>query len=98
MYPDVESITKPIPRGPELPVPNPPTDIDDILSQTSSDGNMPSSGDIFEAEYSSNIPQALHSINSVRDFGLLKDASELLGSRLKENHLLDMDITFLSYQ
>lgn len=97
VYPDVLSVTKPVPHGPELPIslynknmsPNMP------LSQNSEHNNLPSSGETFNPMIEPRPFKQKELNDLVRDLGLSKDAAELLGSRLKEKNLLDSDTILL---
>lgn len=99
-YPNLPSAIRPTPHGPELPVPTPPATLDNILDkpdqQSSSDDD---SEDCFDP--GSNEPKLFKhtELNDlVRDLGLPKDSAEVLGSRLKERHLLAPGTSFSWYR
>lgn len=99
-YPNLPSAIRPTPHGPELPVPTPPDTLDNILDkpdqQSSSDDD---SEDCFDP--GSNEPKLFKQseLNDlVRDLGLPKDSAEVLGSRLKERHLLALGTSFSWYR
>ena len=91
-YPDVPSAIRPIPHGPDLPVPKP-------------DGNMESSSDSEHSdltvvayksvEDNQPVPLTQAELNDLtQDLNLSKESAQLLGSRLKEKHLLAPGTTF----
>lgn len=92
IYPNLPSAMRPVAHGPGIPIPKPPTDTIELISDTGSNSDSSSSlvSDEFVPE-TSNAPQPLSQAklnDIVRDLNLPKDAAELLGSRLQENNLL----------
>ena len=90
-HPDLPSAIQPIPHSPDFPVPIPPKNSSDLFdSDTASSSESPLQSDEFTCETSDApelfTPRQLNDL--VRDFNLPKDASELLGSRLKKKNLL----------
>ncbi|GFW81456.1 uncharacterized protein TNCV_2881351, partial [Trichonephila clavipes] len=93
-YPTIiRSAIRPVPHGPDLPIPSPPDTLDIILddldqishiSSDSKDGYDPGTNDpeLFSQSDLNDL---------VRDLGLPKDTVEVLGSRLKERHLLNSE-------
>ncbi|GFX99063.1 uncharacterized protein TNCV_4810131 [Trichonephila clavipes] len=93
-YPTIiRSAIRPVPHGPDLPIPSPPDTLDIILddldqishiSSDSDDGYDPGTNDpeLFSQSDLNDL---------VRDLGLPKDTVEVLGSRLKERHLLNSE-------
>ncbi|GFX18544.1 uncharacterized protein TNCV_3371171 [Trichonephila clavipes] len=100
-YPTIlHSAIRPVPHGPDLPIPSPPDTLDNILddldqishiSSDSDDGYDPGTND---SEFFSHSD--LNDL--VRDLGLPKDTAEVLGSRLKERHLLNSGVSFSWYR
>ncbi|GFU90858.1 uncharacterized protein TNCV_4921911 [Trichonephila clavipes] len=100
-YPTIiRSAIRPVPHGPDLPIPSPPDTLDNILddldrishiSSDSDDGYDPGTNDpeLFSQSDLNDL---------VRDLGLPKDTVEVLGSRLKERHLLNSGVSFLWYR
>ncbi|GFU79385.1 uncharacterized protein TNCV_871561 [Trichonephila clavipes] len=88
-YPIIlRSAIRPVPHGPDLPIPSPPDTLDNILddldqmphiSSDSDDGYDPDTNDpeLFSQSDLNDL---------VRDLGLPNDTAEVLGSRLKERH------------
>ncbi|GFX88833.1 uncharacterized protein TNCV_2575401 [Trichonephila clavipes] len=100
-YPTIiRSAIRPVPHGPDLSIPSPPNILDNIfddfkqishISSDSDDGFDPGTNDL-ELFSQSDLN------NLVRDLGLPKDTAEVLGSRLKERHLLNSGISFSCYR
>ncbi|GFU47755.1 putative RNA-directed DNA polymerase from transposon BS [Trichonephila clavipes] len=98
-YPTIiRSAILPVPHGPDLPIPSPPDTLDNILDDldqishiSSDDGYDPGTNDpeLFSQSDLNDL---------VRDLGLPKDTAEVLGSRLKERHLLNSGSSFLWYR
>lgn len=89
-----------MPHGPEIPIPNPPQTFEFDDSDDESMDN-PYDQTYEDPNTSSNepIPLSQSQLNDLtRDLGLSKLAAELLGSRLRENNLLDQDTTFYWYR
>ncbi|GFU34707.1 uncharacterized protein TNCV_1994141 [Trichonephila clavipes] len=100
-YPTIIRLAiRPVPHGPDLPIPSPPDTLDNILddlkqishiSSDSDDGFDPGTNDL-ELFSQSDLNDL------VRDLGLPKDIAEVLGSRLKERHLLNSGVSFPWYR
>ncbi|GFV17982.1 ras-related protein Rab-28 [Trichonephila clavipes] len=100
-YPTIiRSAIRPVPHGLDLPIPSPLDTLDNILddldqishtSSDSDDGYDPSTNDpeLFSQSDLNDL---------VRDLGLPKDTAEVLGSRLKERHLLNSSVSFSWYR
>ncbi|GFX49455.1 uncharacterized protein TNCV_3342331 [Trichonephila clavipes] len=91
---------RPAPHRPDLPTPSPPDTLDNILddldqishiSSDSDDGYDPGTNDpeLFSQSDSNHL---------IRNLGLPKDTAEVLGSRLKERHLLNSGVSFSWYR
>jgi len=93
-YPDLLSAMRPVPHDESLPVPKPPDNwtLDDDDASSAAETEQMATDDYTEFQPPrSNMPhlinqQELHDL--VRDLGLSKKQSELLGSRLQEWNLL----------
>ncbi|GFW21038.1 hypothetical protein TNCV_2702781 [Trichonephila clavipes] len=92
----IRSAIRPVPHRPDLAIPSPPDTLDNILddldqishiSSDSDDGYDPGTNDpeLFSQSDLNDL---------VRDLGLPKDTAEVLGSRLKERHLLNSGVSF----
>ncbi|GFW60239.1 uncharacterized protein TNCV_1843201 [Trichonephila clavipes] len=100
-YPTIiRSAIRPVPHGPDLPIPSPPDTLDNILddldqishiSSDSDDGYDPGTNDpeLFSQSDLNDL---------VRDLGLPKDTAKVLGSTLKERHLLNSGASFSWYR
>lgn len=99
VYANVPSVTRPVPHGPEIPVPLPSSRSD--LSSTSSEQNIgrQESNEVFEPIL--NQPQKFTQgeLNDlVRDLNLSKESAQLLGSRLNAKNLLAPNTHFAWYR
>ena len=105
-YPDLPSVTRPVPHSAGLPVPKPPTNMtlsdselsDEYISQAN---NNMDCDPTFAGACSSNEPHLLTQgdLNDiVRDMNLSKKHVELLGSRLKGWNLLRQDTEVCFYR
>jgi hypothetical protein len=89
-YPSFPSAIRPVPHGPDIPVPNPPKQLHALEAESSATPNESSE----DSEYGTDThgtpePFTQTELNDlVGDLNLPKDAAELLGSRLKEKNLL----------
>ncbi|GFU57686.1 uncharacterized protein TNCV_3638411 [Trichonephila clavipes] len=100
-YPTIiRSAIRPVPHGPDLPIPSPPDTLENILddldqisliSSDSDDGYDPGTNDpkLFSQSGLNDL---------IRDLGLPKDTAEVLGSRLKERNLLNSGVSFWWYR
>ncbi|KAJ8665563.1 hypothetical protein QAD02_007225 [Eretmocerus hayati] len=101
-YPNSTSSCRPLPQGPDLPIPMAPWMREDIP-----DGDRDSGNESCDfAEFSGDNPGAIpalrlfdqESLNDmVRDLGLTKEKAELFGSRLQERPMLAPGTTFCQY-
>ena len=99
-YPDIPSAIRPVPHGPSLPVPKP-----DVAIKSSSESESDNTYDRTEGvEYWSEendrpLPLTQADLNDLtRDLNLSKESSQLLSSRLREEHLLASETTFYWYR
>ena len=103
VYPNIESAVRPIPHGPNVPVPSPPSTLDDLedpdfLSE-SFDGNNNDEDATYNPGIDEPKPFTQSELNDlVRDLGLSKDSAQLLGSRLNEKRLLAAGTKFSWYR
>ena len=90
IYPNVKSAIRPIPHGPDLPIPIPPNELENVLSSDSEQSAFESTDPdfTFEAEQGPQLFNQMELNDLVRDLNLPKEASELLASRLHDNNLL----------
>lgn len=98
-YPNVASLTKPIPFAPGDVPPSPPFLRKNVEDRTNCDDTE--SQDFEDIASTSDAPVLFDqaSLNDlVRDLGLSKEKSELLGSRLQEKHQLAPGTTFSWYR
>lgn len=101
-YPNLPSAIRPMPHGPDVPVPVPPSSLDTRSSESDygkeeSDAQLSSS----EGEFASKQPQLITQAelnNLVRELDLPKIKAELLGSRLKQKNLLAPGTSFAFYR
>lgn len=99
-YPDVPSAIKPVPHGPGVSIPSPPTNITSS-SDSSEDMDIVDETAAYVPTTSTSEPKPLNQaeLNDLtRDLCLSKESAQLLGSRLKENHLLAPSTTFYWYR
>ena len=99
-YPDVPSAIRPVPHGPDLPVPEP-----DVAIESSSEPESDNTADREEdeeympEENDKPVPLTQADLNDLtRDLNLSKESAQLLGSRLRENNLLAPGTTFYWYR
>ena len=100
VYSNVPSAIKPVPHNDEIPIPNPSSDIDSSLC-TSSDEDIIECNEIYQPIEVKIEPQLFDQADQndlIRDLGLSKESSQLLGSRLKEKHLLSKTMKFAWYR
>jgi len=95
-YPNVTSVTKTIPYDSHDRPPNPPLLKQNVEDNTVSDETNSNGDDFCDSTPILFNQAALNDL--VRDLGLPKDKSELLGSRLKERNLLAPTTTFSWYR
>ncbi|KAJ8884036.1 hypothetical protein PR048_015893 [Dryococelus australis] len=85
MYPNLRSAIRLVFHGPEIPVPSPPGNLDDVCEElkTNSEACGYSDEDDFVCDALQLFTQS--ELNDlVRDLDLPKQSAELLGSQLKE--------------
>src|SRR5215813_67471 len=86
-----------IPHGTDIPVPKVPATLEEINSSNEGgvipEPNDESSSD-FEDDNRSKLFSQVEINDLVRDLNLIKDATELLGSRLKSRNLLLPGVSF----
>ncbi|GFY17763.1 uncharacterized protein TNCV_1074981 [Trichonephila clavipes] len=91
-YPTIiRSVIRPVPHGPDLPIPSPLDTLDNILDDLDQISHISSNSD-DGYEPGTNDPELFSEsdLNDlVRDLGLPKVTAEVLGSRLKERHFLN---------
>ncbi|GFU64863.1 uncharacterized protein TNCV_785141 [Trichonephila clavipes] len=96
-YPTIIRLAiRPVPHGPDLPIPSPPDTLDNILDDLDQISHISSDSD-DSYDLGTNDPELFSQsdLNDlVRDLGLPKDTAEVLGSRLKERHLLNSGVSF----
>lgn len=100
LYPNLDSAIRPVPHGPGLPIPSPPTSMDTFEFSEPEVSHESSESDYSECGTDSN-PKPLTQAelnNLVKDLGLSKDAAQLLGSRLSENNLLAHGTSYSMYR
>jgi len=104
LYPDLPSARRPVPHGPDLPIPVPPAQQDLLLLTSSASSSAESEHEIAD-EYTPTGGSSAPSLFSqselndlVRDLGLTKDGAELLGSRLNAKHLLASGTSYSWYR
>jgi hypothetical protein len=100
-YPDVPSAIKPVPHGPGIPIPTPPQNCRDLLSDSDDEIEDGDKSGNYQPTIETRQPKFLTQaeLNDLtRDLGLSKESSQLLGSRLSENNLLSPETTFFWYR
>ena len=107
-FPEVLSVTKPIPREADHDLPSPSIQIESEISLCFENENIDEvdceshASDNNEYILLSDVnpkPLSQGKLNHlVRDFDLPKEAAKLLGSRLQEDHLLAPDTAFCWYR
>ncbi|CAG9790224.1 unnamed protein product [Diatraea saccharalis] len=100
-YPNLDSAIRPVPHGPEIPVPQPPSNLDDILcesEESDTSASQDESSPYFPVDEGPQLFSQGELNDLVRDLGLSKDAAELLGSRLKNKKLLSPGTSFSWYR
>lgn len=100
-YPNLDSAIRPVPHSSEIPVPQPPSSLDDILSESEDEDTLPPQGESSSDVSVDEGPQIFSQkeLNDlVRDLGLSKESAELLGSRLKNKNLLSSGTSFSWYR
>jgi hypothetical protein len=97
LYPNLPSAVRPVAHNADIPVPSPPTTLEDIKFDSEEESAEVKQVDSDYSDYDTDTQPELFSqeeLNDlVRDLGLPKDSAELLGSRLKSKK-----ITFARYK
>lgn len=99
-YPNLQSALRPVPHDEHIPVPDPPETLQS-LSMTSSDSECEVPDAKSDCEFESIKPRLFEQNeldDLVRDLRLTKEKAELLGSRLKEKHLLAPGTSYRGYR
>jgi hypothetical protein len=98
LHPNLPSALLPFPRGPDVPIPQPPVTLQDD-STTEEDADKGDQDFPFDSECEGPQLFTQPELNDlVRDLGLSKEKALLLGSRLKENNLLASGTIITSYR
>ncbi|GFT93232.1 uncharacterized protein TNCV_2219981 [Trichonephila clavipes] len=94
------SAIRPVPHGPDLPIPSPPDTLDNILDDLDQVSHISSDSDNgYDPGTNDSELFSQSDLNDlVRDLGLPKDTAEVLESRLKEKHLLNSGVSFSWYR
>jgi hypothetical protein len=84
-YPNMPSAIRPVPHGPDIPVPNPPKQLHTLQAESHATPNESSQYSEYGTDtHGTPEPFTQTEMNDlVRDLNLPKDAAELLASRLK---------------
>ena len=101
VYPDIPSAIKPVPHGPDIPVPSVPMDMDIPEEDDVQLEDMDTSASYQPQNLNERQPKPLcqAQLNDLtRDLGLSKESAQLLGSRLNESNLLASGTTYFWYR
>jgi hypothetical protein len=99
-YPDVPSAIKPVPHGPEVPIPVPPSSLDSS-SDSCEDMDVMDKSATYEPTAGTHESKPFNQaeLNDLtRDLCLSKESAQLLASRLRENHLLAPETKYYWYR
>ncbi|KAK3889696.1 hypothetical protein Pcinc_006262 [Petrolisthes cinctipes] len=95
-YPEVPPAIKPVPHGPEVPIPEP-----DVIMEASSNTefsdatNSDESGAYKPVDDDQPMPLTQAELNDLtRDLNLSRESAQLLGSRIRDKCLLAPETTF----
>jgi hypothetical protein len=98
-YPNALSAIRPVPHGPDLPVPSAP---DNLCDETESSSLQSATEEMYFAphQYDRPINKFTQSelIDLIRELQLTKQNTELLGSRLREKNMLAPGVKFSWYR
>lgn len=101
LYPNLTSALRPVGYGPDVPVPLPPKNLENIhLSSDPESSNSNGDAD-FHYGCENEEPEVFHQheLNYlVRDLGLAEESAELSGSSLKSKNLLVPSTSFCRYR
>lgn len=89
VYPNLPSAMRPVAHGPDVPVPSPPGNLEDLHLSSESESSS-STDDVDFSSVEREEPQLFSQCvlnDLVRDLGLAKESAELLGSRLESKNL-----------
>ena len=99
------SAIKPVPHDPDLPVPQPPTEMEDTLSvdegastSTESEEDLIESDSSFQHKSAPLLTNQERLNDLVRDLYLSKENAEVLGSRLQQWNLLEPGTIIFSFR
>ncbi|GBM60303.1 hypothetical protein AVEN_81658-1 [Araneus ventricosus] len=101
LHPNLSSAIRPVPYTSEIPVPHPPSSLDDIRSDSEDRYTLTHKDESISDFYVNERPQPFSQseLNDlIRDLGLSGDGAELLGSRLKNKNLLTPGTSFSWYR
>ena len=99
VYPNLDSAIRPVPHGPDVPIPTAPKALGNIISSESEESNSYPDDSDFTPDFREREVFNQSELNDlVRDLHLPKDASELLASRLREKHVLAPGVTSSYYR
>ena len=99
-YPDVPSVTKPVPHDPGFPIPEHTGKTNKIKCSSSAESED-SKQDPWNAEQSTGEPKLLTQFqlnNLTRDLNMIKGFAQLLGSQLRERNLLARRTLYFWYR
>jgi hypothetical protein len=98
-YPNLLSAIRPVPHGPDLPVPSPP---DNLSDESESSFLQSATGEMYfePHQYDKSIDKFTESeLNDlIRELQLTKEKSKLLGSRLRQKNMLASGVKFSWYR
>lgn len=100
VYPNLPSALRPVPHGPDVPVPLQPEHLPEVDgSEIESSEETEDNEEEYEPGNSAPQPFTQSELSDlIRDLHLTKEASELLGSRLKDKNLLAAGVSFSWYR
>ena len=98
-YPDVLSTIRPIPHGLDLPVPDPHGNMECSSDSKHNDMTVVVGDNASKPEVDDQlVPMTQAGLNNLtQELSLLKESAQLLGSCLKDQHLLALGTTFYWY-
>jgi len=100
-YLNLKSAIRPIFHSCEIPVPNPPINLDDMMQSDEEDNEVKGQYETGPDISLVDVPKLYcqEELNDlVCNFGLSKEHAELLGSSLKKKHLLSAGVTYSWYR
>ena len=95
-YPTVPSAIRSIPQAPNLPVPGPDGNMEYSSDSKHNDMTVVAGDDAYNSEEDKqSVPLTQAELNNlIQNLNLSKESAQLLGSHLKEKHLLAPETTF----